>query len=122
MALTRKEVVELIARAVAYGAWGNDKDTKQGGQAYEDEKWENFIDTAELTITVLETNGILCLVEGEAKEGDLVMKVGSDFENFMGDGVIYGLKEKVEFKCPKRIIQRNSIPAYHCKKETERAE
>lgn len=109
--LTKKEVVELVAREIRWGL----------------HEMQSSNSTAQIILQALETNGILCLVEGEAKEGDILAlnNKSPSLATLFDDCHTYSSTTNKSYLADhdvQRIIQRNSIPAYHCKPETSGAE
>lgn len=118
--LTRNEVVELIARTII----SEINKAETGGEEvsfdmFEEEDKQGWLGIACGIAQALETNGILCLVEGEAKEGD---EGKDDFHQCFFKNNKWNTCYGVDVMGVVTIDKRNSIPAYHCKPETQGAE
>ena len=117
MQKTKQEIIELVARAL-YGTWSIEK--YDDLPEYRKDLWRF---QAENALQALEDNGILTLVEGDAREGDIV-KLGDWHQEVMSDADVnfnpnicitqqdYETSDKY-----KQIILRDNILAYHCAKE-----
>ncbi len=100
--LTRNEIVLLLQNILPWGSIG----------------------MANEILLTLETNGILCLVEGEVEDMDWVShNAAVDYEpNYPTVDRYIVAKTDASSKRNFKTIYRNSIPTYHCKKETQGAE
>jgi hypothetical protein len=103
--LTRKEVVELVQKTMIFN------------------KDRLVITIAQDILQALETNGILCLVEGEVKADDAIayedyVQIVSNYEN-PPHSIHYQWIEEAQNNMEEgfcKIIQRNNTAVYHCEK------
>lgn len=122
--LTRKEIIELRARAickadvVAYAEKMGLNSQKAIDVSIEME-WQRFIQASKATIEADETNGILCLKDDNCVTTESLIeyidKETGEIEYCIFDGVYCGKKIGKE-------IMRSGVLIYNCKPETQGAE
>lgn len=119
--LTKKEIIELRARAIQAidesVAWKDCKIKKV------------YKDFAKATIKADEKAGVLMLVDDEPKEGDFIevaWLISNKKDTLYKGNIVEYVKLPCDFNEFKpfqeeyvKIIQRNSIPVYQCKKEVK---